>query len=132
MAIYEIYGGTPLSGTVTISGAKNAAVAILPAALLVKGKCRIENVPDISDVRILLEMLRGMGASLVSAIVSLVGSCLLRVIWIYTVFAQLHQIEILYISYPATWLITTAAHFTCFVIILHKRKRALGMTEVRV
>lgn len=62
MAIYEIYGGTPLSGTVTISGAKNAAVAILPAALLVKGKCRIENVPDISDVRILLEMLRGMGA----------------------------------------------------------------------
>ncbi len=62
MAIYEIYGGTPLSGSVTISGAKNAAVAILPAALLVKGQCRIENVPDISDVRILLEMLRGMGA----------------------------------------------------------------------
>ncbi len=62
MAIYEINGGTPLTGTVTISGAKNAAVAILPAALLVKGKCRIENVPDISDVRILLEMLRGMGA----------------------------------------------------------------------
>ena len=77
-------------------------------------------------------MLRGMGASLVSAIVSLVGSCLLRVIWIYTVFAQLHQIEILYISYPATWLITTAAHFTCFVIILRKRKRMLGMTEVRI
>ena len=62
MAIYEINGGTPLSGTVTISGAKNAAVAILPAALLVKGACRIENVPDISDVRILLEMLQGMGA----------------------------------------------------------------------
>ncbi len=62
MAIYEIHGGTPLTGTVIISGAKNAAVAILPAALLVKGKCRIENVPDISDVRILLEILRGMGA----------------------------------------------------------------------
>ena len=62
MAIYEINGGTPLSGSVSISGAKNAAVAILPAALLVRGKCRIENVPDISDVRILLEMLRGMGA----------------------------------------------------------------------
>jgi len=62
LAIYEINGGTPLSGSVTISGAKNAAVAILPAALLVRGQCRIENVPDISDVRILLEMLRGMGA----------------------------------------------------------------------
>ena len=62
MARYVIQGGTPLNGEVTISGAKNAAVAILPAALLVDGKCRIENVPDISDVRILLDMIRGMGA----------------------------------------------------------------------
>ena len=62
MARYEIHGGNPLSGTVTISGAKNAAVAILPAALLVQGKCRIENIPDISDVRILLDILSGMGA----------------------------------------------------------------------
>ena len=62
MAIYEINGGTPLNGSVVISGAKNAAVAILPAALLVKGRCRIENVPDISDVRILLSILSGTGA----------------------------------------------------------------------
>lgn len=64
MAIYEIDGGRPLNGTVNISGAKNAAVAILPAALLVHGKCRIENVPDISDVRILLDILDGMGADI--------------------------------------------------------------------
>ena len=62
MAKYEIIGGTPLSGEVTISGAKNAAVAILPAAILVAGKCRVENVPDISDVRILLDILQDMGA----------------------------------------------------------------------
>ncbi len=62
MARYKIHGGSPLSGSVTISGAKNAAVAILPAALLVKGVCRIENVPDISDVRILLEIIQDMGA----------------------------------------------------------------------
>ena len=62
MARYEIHGGTPLNGAVTISGAKNAVVAILPAALLVKGVCRIENVPDISDVRILLDIIEGMGA----------------------------------------------------------------------
>ncbi len=61
MARYVINGGVPLNGAVTISGAKNAAVAILPAALLVKGVCRIENVPDISDVRMLLDMLEGMG-----------------------------------------------------------------------
>ena len=63
MAKYEIIGGTPLQGEVVISGAKNAVVAILPATLLVPGKCRIENVPDISDVRILLEIMRSMGAS---------------------------------------------------------------------
>jgi len=62
LARYEIHGGNTLSGAVTISGAKNAAVAILPAALLVKGVCRIENVPDISDVRILLEIIEKMGA----------------------------------------------------------------------
>ena len=62
MARYEIVGGAPLNGEVTISGAKNAAVAILPAALLVNGVCRIENVPDISDVRILLDILADMGA----------------------------------------------------------------------
>ena len=64
MARYVIHGGNPLNGSVTISGAKNAAVAILPAAILVKGVCRIENVPDISDVRILLDMLAGMGVRL--------------------------------------------------------------------
>ena len=61
MGRYEIIGGTPLNGTVTISGAKNAAVAIIPAALLVSGVCRIENVPDISDVRILLDIMSRMG-----------------------------------------------------------------------
>ena len=66
MARYVINGGKPLNGTVTISGAKNAAVAILPATLLVKGKCRIENVPNISDVRILMSILYRMGAKIVS------------------------------------------------------------------
>ena len=66
MARYEIHGGKPLNGTVTISGAKNAAVAILPAALLVSGKCRIENVPNISDVRILMSIIARMGAKITS------------------------------------------------------------------
>ena len=66
MARYEIHGGKPLNGTVTISGAKNAAVAILPAALLVSGKCRIENVPNISDVRIIMSIMTRMGAKIVS------------------------------------------------------------------
>ncbi len=61
MARYDIIGGATLNGEITVSGAKNAAVAILPAAILVAGKCRVENVPDISDVRILLSILQDMG-----------------------------------------------------------------------
>ena len=63
MAQYVIHGGKPLYGTVNISGAKNAAVGILPAALLVDGVCRIENVPDISDIQLFLDILTRMGAS---------------------------------------------------------------------
>ena len=64
MIKYEINGGNRLHGTVTISGAKNAAVGMLPAALLVDGVCHIENVPDISDVRLLLQILADMGAGI--------------------------------------------------------------------
>ena len=64
MARYEIHGGNPLNGTVTISGAKNAAVAILPATLLVNGKCRIENVPYISDIDAMSNILFEMGAKI--------------------------------------------------------------------
>ena len=59
---YQIRGGNRLHGTIEISGAKNAAVAILPAALLVDGACRIENIPQISDVTLILQILRELGA----------------------------------------------------------------------
>jgi len=59
---FLINGGKPLCGEVRISGAKNAAVAILPAAILVDGRCTIENVPDISDVDSILSMIRSLGA----------------------------------------------------------------------
>ncbi len=62
MEKFIIKGGRPLSGEVMISGAKNAAVAIIPATILAKGCCVIENVPDISDVEILLEILTHLGA----------------------------------------------------------------------
>jgi len=61
---YVINGGFSLNGEVEISGAKNAAVAIIPAALMVDGVCRIENLPDISDVKTLLSILKEMGAKI--------------------------------------------------------------------
>lgn len=57
-----IRGGRPLSGTVSISGAKNAAVAILPAALMAHGPSVIENLPDIEDVHLLADIFTRMGA----------------------------------------------------------------------
>ena len=57
-----IKGGNPLKGKVYISGAKNAAVAIIPAALLSDGVCIIVNVPNISDVTVLLQIIQGLGA----------------------------------------------------------------------
>ena len=59
---YVIHGGKPLYGDIEISGAKNAAVAIIPAALLVDGVCRIENIPQISDVTLILKILQELGA----------------------------------------------------------------------
>ena len=59
-----ITGKTPLKGEVTISGAKNAAVAILPATLLIDGVCTIENLPNISDVRKSCEILENLGAKI--------------------------------------------------------------------
>lgn len=64
MTKYIINGGKPLNGEVVISGAKNAAVAIIPAALMVDGVCRIENIPQISDVTMLLNILKQMGAEI--------------------------------------------------------------------
>ena len=57
-----INGNKRLCGEVTISGAKNAALAILPAALLIDGECTIENVPHISDINIYIEILESLGA----------------------------------------------------------------------
>ncbi len=62
MEKYVINGGKPLQGEVDISGAKNAAVAIIPAALMVDGVCRIENMPQISDTDMLLTILTQLGA----------------------------------------------------------------------
>ena len=61
---FVITGGKPLTGTVSISGAKNVAVAILPATILAKGVCTIENLPQISDVRLLLNILKELGAKI--------------------------------------------------------------------
>ena len=64
MAYYRINGGNRLEGAVTISGAKNAALAIIPAVILSGESCLLENLPEIEDVRIVEEILTSMGADI--------------------------------------------------------------------
>ncbi len=64
MAYYRINGGKRLEGAVTISGAKNAALAIIPAVILSGESCLLENLPEIEDVRIVEEILASMGADI--------------------------------------------------------------------
>lgn len=62
MEKFIIRGGNPLEGVVTVSGSKNSAVGIIPATVLVKGSCVLDNVPEISDVFLLFDILRSFGA----------------------------------------------------------------------
>ena len=60
-------------------------------------------------------MVRGLGKSWLPMIVTIFGACVLRIIWIYTVFAWEHTLPVLYISYPISWVLTAIMHVTCFV-----------------
>jgi len=60
---YEVRGGVPLKGDVDISGSKNAALGVIAASMMVDGPCTLENVPDISDVHVMFELCRSLGAT---------------------------------------------------------------------
>lgn len=62
-----IVGGRPLRGTVSVSGAKNSAVALLPASILAESPVELDNVPDLTDVEVLVELLQEMGAVVIRA-----------------------------------------------------------------
>lgn len=71
----------------------------------------------------LVGSLRGVGYSILPMLVSLTGVCVLRVVWIFTVFKALHTQFSLYISYPISWTITIIAHVICFLIVRKKIRR---------
>ena len=63
MEQYVIKGGNPLVGEVEISGAKNAALAILAAAIMTDETVLIDNLPDVNDINVMLEAISGIGAT---------------------------------------------------------------------
>ena len=70
---------------------------------------------------------RGMNKSLPPVIISIFGICVLRVVWLYTVFAAFPTMETLYISYPITWIITTAGQFILYLVVKKRLKRQMLM-----
>ncbi len=67
--------------------------------------------------------MRGMGSSFIPMLVSLAGTFVIRIGWIYTVFAAYPTITVLYLSYPASWFLTAAAHYISCAILLHHIKK---------
>ena len=72
----------------------------------------------------LASCLRGRGYSVLPMIVSLVGSCLLRLVWIATIFQLFRSTTTLYISYPISWLLTASVHLACLLVVRHKMNNA--------
>jgi putative MATE family efflux protein len=82
--------------------------------------CQLYFLCGMMDVTV--GLLRGMGYSIMPMIVSLLGACGLRVLWIFTVFRWHRSLFTLYLSYPITWAVTFAVHLICFLIVWKRKK----------
>lgn len=74
---------------------------------------------------VMVGMLRGLGYAVVPMIVSIIGACGLRIVWIATIFVRFHSLDVLYMSYPVTWIITGAVHMICYFIVWKNMKKRL-------
>lgn len=70
---------------------------------------------------VLVGGLRGIGSAVLPMVVSLLGACGFRILWIFTIFQWEHSLWMLYLSYPVSWLLTAMVHACCFVFLMRKR-----------
>ena len=75
---------------------------------------------------VLVGCIRGLGYAVMPMIVSLLGACAFRVVWIYTVFQWDRTLRTLYISYPVSWALTAFAHMVCFIIVRRKLNKKMS------
>lgn len=90
--------------------------------------CFIYFTCGIMDV--LVGGLRGLGYSIVPMVVSILGACVFRLVWIYTVFQSFHKLEVLYISYPISWIVTGGVHLICYIFVYKRVKQKIAMRNV--
>ena len=77
-------------------------------------------------MEVMCGMVRGLGKSWLPMFVTGVGACLSRIIWIYTIFQVHHTPEVLYSSYPMSWILTLSMHAVCFFVIYRQYERKLA------
>jgi putative efflux protein, MATE family len=131
-------GYVVLFGTVLSIGAYAAGPALLgiystSAAVIAAGMVRMRNCTLFYEICGIMDVMpgciRGMGYSILPMAVSILGSCVLRLGWVATVFQVDHTVENLYLSYPVSWVITFAVHIICYMVIRKRiRKRAAALS----
>lgn len=101
---------------------------VIDAGMLrLKYICAVYFLCGIMDV--LVGILRGLGKSITPMIVSLMGACVFRLVWVYTVFQieQFHTIETIYLSYAISWILTAATHTAVLIILRRQLKKNWGI-----
>lgn len=88
-----------------------------------KGICTLYFLCGVMEV--LVGCIRGLGYAIMPMIVSLLGACVFRVIWIMTIFQWDKTLDTLYLSYPVSWALTSLAHLICFLIVQKRVKERL-------
>jgi len=113
-------GGAVLAGTRLLHFYSSDAAVIAAGYERLRVICGTYLLCGIMDT--LASSLRGLGYSVLPMVVSLVGSCLLRLVWIATIFQLNRTPFMLYISYPISWVLTAAVHLACLLVVRHKMK----------
>ena len=114
-------GGAVLAGTQLLHFYSSDAAVIAAGYERLRVICGTYLLCGIMDT--LASSLRGLGYSVLPMVVSLVGSCLLRLVWIATIFQLNRTPFMLYISYPISWVLTAAVHLACLLVVRHKMRQ---------
>ena len=118
-------GGAVLAGTRLLHFYSSDAAVVAAGYERLRVICGTYLLCGIMDT--LASSLRGLGYSVLPMVVSLVGSCLLRLVWIATIFQLNRTPFMLYISYPISWVLTAAVHLACLLVVRHKMKNRLKL-----
>ncbi len=113
------YGAGPLLLSIYSSDQEVKQYGLLRMSII----CTTYFICGIMDT--MVGALRGIGYSFMPMVVSLLGACGLRIVWIFTFFKWDRSLENLYISYPVSWIITAGVHIICYVIVRRKQLKAL-------